>query len=149
MWSFRSSLAKTKPTDLPLHDSTTVAFRDTDGDLMEFKQSRKGLQLFLNGKIATPTWEQLEWLEWDESERKLTDPSNEACTLPLNVNAHSIKELAMNAYPPCEWRGDVPHGPRHTARIARDSEYQEEDECWMSEMDNDDLSNEEFSLLQH
>ena len=139
---FQSS-PKAKQTDLPISNSIRVAFRDTDGDLMEFKQSGAGLQLFLNGETAHPTWYQLEWLKWDDSSRKLIDPSNEACSLPPNVDAACIMELALNAYPPCEWRGDVP-----SRQTQRNSDYHEdEDEDWMSFNKLDEPHSERHSLL--
>jgi len=87
--------------------SLTVAFKDSDGDLMEFKvTSGEILQLYLNGKIIHPSWEKLQWLQYDEATRTLTDPSSFSSPMPSDVNVAHLKSLADRCH--CEWRGDVP-----------------------------------------
>ena len=77
---------------------------------MEFKVPRSTsgeiLQLYLNGKIKHPSWKKLQWLQYDEATRTLTDPSSFGSTMPDDVNVAHLKSLADRCH--CEWRGDLP-----------------------------------------
>ena len=94
------------PNDsVPSHDATSVTYRDTDNDLIEFKLTVRGLALWVNGQ-AEDSWEQLEWLSWDSTTRNLTDPSHQATCLPPDVEVTWIASLASRAHPACDWLGD-------------------------------------------
>ena len=57
---------------VPSHDATSVTYRDTDNDLIEFKLTVRGLSLKVNGQ-AEDSWEQLEWLSWESAEMRRQD----------------------------------------------------------------------------
>ena len=96
---------------LPCHDSRTLAFINSAGDLMEFSVSDQRLKLCVNGKFKHSSLTKLEWLQYDEPSRTLTDPfsfgaTNSGSTLPADVDVAHLKALADQCG--CQWRGDVP-----------------------------------------